>query len=51
VRGTFCNDDLQGGPDMAFAEVAGLSAAVPGAQHNVDMKGGLAFGVVRNVAD
>ena len=37
VRGTFCNDDLQGGPDMAFAEVAGLSAAVPGAQHNVDM--------------
>jgi hypothetical protein len=36
---------------MAFAEVAGLSAAVPGAQRNVDMKGGLAFGVVRNVAD
>ena len=36
---------------MAFAEVAGLCAAVTRAEHNVDMESGLAFGVVRNVSN
>src|SRR5262249_22080283 len=37
VRGAFCNDGLQGGPDMALTEMAGLGAAVTSAQDDVNM--------------
>ena len=36
---------------MALTEMTGLGAAITGAQHNVDVGGGLAFGIVRNVAN
>ena len=36
---------------MGLTEVAGLGAAVTSTWDNVDMKHGLAFGIVRNIAD
>jgi hypothetical protein len=51
VRRAFGDDHFQRGPDVPFAEVPGLGAAVAGADDDVDVQGGFSFRIFSDVAN
>ena len=51
VRRAFGHDDFQRRPDVPFAKMPGLGAAVAGADDDMNMQGGLAFRIVGDVTN